>query len=94
MKKYIPNIVKDKIRYFRAQILSVGLSENKQFLQSDQELVSSSDFSVVVAIHDAPQVTLRCLKSLAKYGGNAEIILINDGSKLEETISIINEFNL
>jgi len=92
MKKYIPNKIIEKYRYLRAMILSIGLNKNKKFIQSDRELNASADYSVIVAIHDAPQVTLRCLQSLAVYGGKAEVILINDGSKLPETISIINEF--
>lgn len=50
---------------------------------------ASRDISVIVAIHDAPEVTSRCLKSLECYGSNAEVILVNDGSRLQETLELI-----
>jgi GT2 family glycosyltransferase len=39
--------------------------------------------SVIVAVHDAPNVTARCLNSLERFGGDAEVVIVDDGSKLE-----------
>ncbi len=46
---------------------------------------------MVVPIHDAPEVTARCLRSLERNGGDAEVILIDDGSKLDRTREVIDQ---
>jgi GT2 family glycosyltransferase len=48
--------------------------------------------SIVVPIHDAPLVTLRCLASLERDAPKSEIILVDDGSRTAQTTLIIREF--
>jgi len=48
--------------------------------------------SVVVAVKDSPQVLLRCLSSLEKYAPQSEVILVDDGSELSETITLLESF--
>jgi GT2 family glycosyltransferase len=50
--------------------------------------------SIVVAIHDAPEVTRRCLASLEKYALESEIILVDDASRLTETVEVIRHFSI
>ncbi len=92
LREHIPESVKQAIRLLRSRFLSIGLRQSEMFVQSESELEASGYMSVVVAIHDSPDVTRRCLASLERYGGNAEIILIDDCSQLEETINLINEY--
>ncbi len=92
IRKYIPEPIKEVYRWMRASVSSVDLNKSMEFAQSQQELEASKNFSVIVPIHDAPEVASRCLNSLSCYGGDAEIILVNDGSKLEETTKLINHF--
>ena len=68
------------------------LPRNRVFEQSREDAAASAQLSIIVAIHDEPGVTLRCLTSLQRYAPQAEIVLVDDGSKLEETIKLIDEF--
>lgn len=61
--------------------------------QSPEDIQASATMSIVVAIHDAPQVTRRCLASLEKYAPESEIILVDDASKLTETLEAIQDFS-
>jgi GT2 family glycosyltransferase len=60
--------------------------------QPKEEAEASKDISVIVAIHDSPEATERCLASLEKYGAEAEIILVDDGSRLQKTIDVIQTY--
>jgi hypothetical protein len=50
--------------------------------------------SIIVPIHDAPLVTKRCLASLERYAAEAEVVLVDDASKIPVTIHAIREFSL
>lgn len=89
--KFIPEPIREVYRKVRGKVLSLGLSQSIAFSQPGEELLASNDISVIVPIRDAPEVTSRCLSSLEDYGGNAEVILVNDASRLEETIHLICE---
>src|SRR5262249_16456148 len=54
---------------------------------------ASQSMSIIVPIHDAPQVTNRCLASLERYARDAEVILVDDASKAPATIDIVREFS-
>ena len=92
IRKYIPESIKKRYRLIRAKLLSIGLTLCGTFEQPKDEVEASKDISVVVAIHDSPEVTQRCLESIAKYGANAEIILVDDGSQLQETTDLIQNY--
>ncbi|MBN1506419.1 MAG: glycosyltransferase [Sedimentisphaerales bacterium] len=92
MRKHIPESIREQYRRMRARLLSIGLRRCGTFDQPDDEVEASRDFSVIVAIHDSPQVTRRCLGSLEKYGVNAEVILVDDNSQLPETVALIDEY--
>jgi len=92
IKKYIPESIKKRYRLIRPRLLSIGLTRSGTFDQPEDEVEASKDISVVVAIHDSPEVTRRCLGSIEKYGTNAEIILVDDGSQLRETIDLIQDY--
>jgi GT2 family glycosyltransferase len=93
LKKYALHIIRYIARYLRAAYLSLGLSKHKSFEQSNEEILASHYFSIIVPIHDSAKVTNRCLKSIEKFSGKAEIILVDDGSKLSETVEIINKYS-
>jgi GT2 family glycosyltransferase len=61
--------------------------------QSPEDIQASATMSIVVAIHDAPEVTRRCLASLEKYAPGSEIILVDDASRLGETLDVIRDFS-
>ena len=92
IRKYIPESVKEVYRRIRAKLLSIGLSRSMDFNQPHHEILASSCISVVIAIHDSPKVTRRCLGSIERYGANAEITLVDDGSQLTETADLIRDY--
>jgi len=92
IRKYIPESIKERYRLIRARLLSIGLTRSGTFDQPKDEVEASRDISVVVAIHDSPEVTRRCLESIEKYGANAEFILVDDGSQLQETTDLIQDY--
>jgi len=89
IRKYIPEWIKEPYRRIRAKLSSIGLASIDKLVQPEEEVKASNDFSVVIAIHDSPNVTRRCLESVEKYGANAEVILVDDGSQLHETADLI-----
>lgn len=97
LRRTLPIGVKDALRELRARILSPYLTRhlprNKEFEQSPEDAQASASLSIVVPVHDAPEVTKRCLMSLQKYAPKAEIILVDDGSKLEETQKLLGDFS-
>lgn len=92
IRKYIPESIKEVYWRMRAKLLSIGLTRSGTFDQPRKEVEASSEISVIVAIHDSPQVIRRCLESIEKYGANAEIILVDDGSRLQETTDLIQDY--
>jgi O-antigen biosynthesis protein len=75
----------------RSWFFTIGLKSKGPFLQSVEEKQSSGKISVIVAVHDAPEVTRRCLNSLELFGADAEIIIVDDKSKLESTQCLLDE---
>jgi len=92
IRKYIPESIKERYRLIRASLLSIGLTRSGTFNQPGDEVEASRDISVIVAIYDSPKVTRRCLESIEKYGANAEVILVDDGSQLQETTDLIQDY--
>lgn len=92
IRTMIPDSIKKQYRWLRAKVLSFGLKSSKPVSQSAEELRASSNVSVIVPIHDAYDVVIRCLHSLKKFGGEAEIILVDDGSRQPETVKVIDVF--
>jgi hypothetical protein len=76
------------------RVCSRGLPRNKVFEQPAEHGLASASMSIIVPIHDAPSVTKRCLANLGRYAPRSEIILVDDGSKITETIDIIQEFSI
>lgn len=92
IRKYIPESIKKRYRLIRAKLLSIGLTLCGTFEQPKDEVEASKDISVVVAIHDSPELTRRCFESIEKYSANAEIILVDDASQLRETVDLIRDY--
>lgn len=92
LKSFIPKSIKELYRFVLRKKISIGLSKNGSFIQPEQEAQACSSMSIIVPIADAPEHLLRCLRSLEMYAANAEIILIDDNSKLEETLDVIKTF--
>ena len=87
----LPESVRACYRSLRAWLLSVNLRGDGPSSLPDEEQEASASMSVVVAVHDAPEVTERCLHSLEMFGGDAEIIVVDDGSRLEATKRVLDE---
>jgi GT2 family glycosyltransferase len=93
IKAATPYAVVDAVRQARARWLSRGLPRNVVYEQPAEQSAASASMSIVVAIHDAPQVTLRCLASLQRYAPSSEVILVDDASRLAQTTDAIRDFS-
>jgi hypothetical protein len=91
----LPEFVLENLRKLklRARPIPSDLPSHIEFEQSPEDSQASATMSIIVAIHDAPQVTRRCLASLEKYAPESEIILVDDASKLTETLEVIRDFS-
>jgi len=69
IRKYIPEATKERYRLIRASLLSIGLTRSGTFDQPEDEVEASKDISVVVTIHDSPQLTQRYLRLLFEKAG-------------------------
>jgi GT2 family glycosyltransferase len=90
-RNLMPENAKLLLRSLRAWGLSLNLSARGPFPQDQDEKRASASMSIVVAVHDSPEVTLRCLESLEVFGGDAEILVVDDGSKLELTRELLDK---
>ena len=93
----VPTAARDSIREMRERIFVRyavrQLPIDKEFMQTPEDALASESFSIIVAVHDAPEVTKRCMVSLQKFAPKAEIILVDDGSQFEETQTLLKEFS-
>jgi GT2 family glycosyltransferase len=92
IQNHVPEWIKPIYRRARSCVLTLNLRALSSIAQPEEELLASSHISVIVPIHDAADVTQRCLQSLEVYGGNAEIVLMDDGSQLQETKDLIQQY--
>jgi GT2 family glycosyltransferase len=88
--QFVPESLRVYYRTLRAMGLSLTLRSRGPFALSPKERLASAAMAVVIPVHDAPEVTARCLKSLEVFGGDAEVIIVDDGSKLERTKLILD----
>jgi GT2 family glycosyltransferase len=86
----IPGWVRWGYRSLRSRLLTIGLHPIGPFFLSDDEKQESGKISIIVAVHDSPDVTRRCLNSLEIFGGNSEIIIVDDESRLEPTRRLLD----
>jgi GT2 family glycosyltransferase len=89
LARLVPLFVIRGVREIKGRALSRDFPRHLEFAQSPEDRQASASMSIVVAIHDAPRVTRRCLASLEKYAAESEIILVDDGSKRSETLDLI-----
>jgi GT2 family glycosyltransferase len=78
--KQMASRIRPHARALRAAILSIGLGGEDLFVADESEKVASARVSVVVVIHNGLDVSRRCLKSLLRFGGAAQVIVVDDGS--------------
>jgi GT2 family glycosyltransferase len=93
IKRLLPGVVASGLRQLKGRIATRGFSRRIEFEYSPEDIRASASMSIIVPIHDAPNVTRRCLASLEKYAPEAEIILVDDASQLAETRKLIDLFS-
>ncbi len=57
------------------------------------ELRASRELSIIIPVKDAVRLTRQCLASLERWGGEAEIILVDDASQEAETVQVLREYS-
>ena len=97
LRRALPPAVRGALRELRRRVLTYyafrHLPRHKEFDQSPGDALATASLSIIVPVHDAPEVTRRCLTSLQKYAPKAEIILVDDASKLEEAKKLLEDFS-
>lgn len=93
LKRLSPPFVVRGARKLIGRVVTGGFPRHIEFKQSPEDAQASASMSIVVAIHDAPRVTRRCLASLGKYAPKSEVILVDDASTLTETSEVIRHFS-
>lgn len=91
VRKFLPEPLRASYRAARNWLLSLGVRGHDPSPQTDAEKAATTKLSVVVAVHDAPEVTSRCLASLEMFCAQTEIILVDDASQLDVTRQLLNE---
>ena len=69
-----------KIEQMYIDLLSFGIGELHDPPMTLEDLKTTQQLSVIVPVHNAPDDTGRCLRSLELFAGEAEVILVDDGS--------------
>lgn len=85
------NNIRSICRNLRARVLSLGISTKGDQTLTEVEREASKMISVIVAVHDGFEVTRRCLKSLERFGGEVEVVVVDDGSKLPEVHRLLSD---
>ena len=93
LKRTLPRPFINGLRELKGRILTLKYPRHIEFEQSPEDGQASASMSIVVPIHDAPTVTCRCLASVEKYAPEAEVILVDDASRLTETLEVIRHFS-
>jgi GT2 family glycosyltransferase len=95
LKRMLPRLLVDSLREFRltGRFVTPNLPREIELEPLSDDVQASKSISVIVPIHDAPNVTRRCLASLEKCATKSEIILVDDASKLPETLELIGDFS-
>lgn len=91
LKALVPKSLYAMLHLARARLLSAGLPSTGSFVSSSEEQHAASQISLIVPVHNAPAVTLRCLNSLEKFAHAAEIVVVDDGSDLEGMGGMLGE---
>jgi GT2 family glycosyltransferase len=78
--------------YLRPRLYSLTLPSRVEYEQPLEQKEATREFSVVVPVHDAPEVIGRCFLSLERYAPKAQIILVDDGSKMQQTRNLIDDY--
>ena len=81
-----------RFHWARRHAITFGLPGSASFTQPQQEAEACRRISFVVAVHDAPEVTRRCLGSLSQYARTGEVILVDDGSTDPVTKRLLEEY--
>ena len=88
----IGNRLRTAFHWARRHAITFGLPGSARFTQPQQEAEACRRISFVVAVHDAPEVTRRCLGSLSQYARTGEVILVDDGSRDPFTKRLLEEY--
>lgn len=97
---FISAVLPDSIRRFlknaRIYFLTLGLRDRdiSEFVQETAEIEAGRQVTIVVAICDAPEVLNRCLQSLERFASSCEVVLVDDGSRKQETLTMIEDFSI
>jgi GT2 family glycosyltransferase len=89
----LPSDWQGSVEQAYVRLLTVGVGELHDPPTTVDEANATRQLSVVVPVHNAPIETERCLQSLERFGNEAEIILVDDGSTDPRASGIVSDFS-
>ncbi|WP_295582056.1 glycosyltransferase [uncultured Lamprocystis sp.] len=90
--RHLPQDWQHRIEQAYVGLLSFGVEELSTPLMMDDEIAASRHLSVIVPVHNAADETRRCLCSLECFAGEAEIVVVDDGSTDLRASGIVTQF--
>lgn len=88
----LPKSWHQEVKGAYARLLSLGIGELNEPTITADEINASRQLSVIVPVHNAPDETERCLRSLERFAGEAEVIVVDDGSTDPRASQTVTEF--
>ena len=89
----LPQDWRQRIEQAYVRLLSMGIGELQVPTMTEDEITASRELSVIVPVHNAPDETQRCLQSLERFAGAAEIVVVDDGSVDLRARGIVDQFS-
>lgn len=91
--RQLPKTWQDRVKETYARLLSLGIGELYDPRVTEEESEATRHLSVIVPVHNAPDETDRCLRSLERFAGEAEIVVVDDGSTEPRTSRIVKDLS-
>lgn len=92
MFRRLPKCWQQEIEQAYVRLLSVGVGELQTPIVTEEEIAASRQLSVIVPVYNAADDTERCLRSLGRFAGEAEIVVVDDGSEDVRARAIVEQF--
>jgi GT2 family glycosyltransferase len=88
-----PSALRRLARLLRARTLQWWLGRQSPPSRLDEgETRASRSLSIIIPVKDAARLTAKCLASLERWAGEAEVILVDDASREAETRELLRDY--
>jgi len=89
----LPEGIQGAVEKPYGRLLSIGIGEQWNPPISVEEIEATRQLSIIIPVHNAPDETSRCLGSLQRFVGTAEVIVVDDGSTDSRASQAVTAFS-